>query len=357
MAEGLTKKQIKELRKLEKMQSRNLDQKTGTVKWIAIAAISAIFLLLFVGIIIVAKNKNKPQTTNGSAQFANNGHSRMMTKEGKDATNSANPALQVVTMVEYGDFQCPACKSYHPVVNELLKAFPERLKLIFKNYPLTQVHPNAMAAAIAAEAVGKQGKFFQFVDNIYDKQEEWAGLDNPQSKFEEYVKSLGMNVDQFKKDQNDPAVTKLINDERDEGVRNVIGQFTLDQLLSKTSEINTKIKDVIDTHTEPWGAQVTAVEIKDITLPDNMQRAMAKEAEAERERRAKIVAAEGEFQAAEKLGQAADLITKHPVALQLRTLQTMAEISVEKNSTIIFPAQFMSTVQEAIKMISKDFKK
>ena len=140
-------------------------------------------------------------------------------------------------------------------------------------------------------------------------------------------------------------------------VRNVIGQFTLDQLLSKTSEINTKIKDVIDTHTEPWGAQVTAVEIKDITLPDNMQRAMAKEAEAERERRAKIVAAEGEFQAAEKLGQAADLISKHPVALQLRTLQTMAEISVEKNSTIIFPAQFMSTVQEAIKMISSDLKK
>ena len=115
--------------------------------------------------------------------------------------------------------------------------------------------------------------------------------------------------------------------------------------------INAKIKDVIDGHTEPWGAQVTAVEIKDITLPDNMQRAMAKEAEAERERRAKIVAAEGEFQAAVKLGEAADIISQHPVALQLRTLQTMAEISIEKNSTIIFPAQFMTTVQEAIKMI------
>jgi regulator of protease activity HflC (stomatin/prohibitin superfamily) len=85
-----------------------------------------------------------------------------------------------------------------------------------------------------------------------------------------------------------------------------------------------------------------------------MQRAMAKEAEAERERRAKIVAAEGEFQAAQKLGQAADLISKHPVALQLRTLQTMAEIATEKNSTIIFPAQFMTTVQEAIKTIGKD---
>lgn len=137
-------------------------------------------------------------------------------------------------------------------------------------------------------------------------------------------------------------------------VRNVVGQFTLDQLLSKTGDINDQIRSVIDKHTEPWGAQVTAVEIKDIVLPDNMQRAMAKEAEAERERRAKIVAAEGEKQAAEALGQAADLISKHPVALQLRTLQTMAEISTEKNSTIIFPAQFMTTVQEAIKTLAKD---
>ena len=139
-------------------------------------------------------------------------------------------------------------------------------------------------------------------------------------------------------------------------VRNVIGQFQLDQLLSQTIDINQQIKNVIDSHTEPWGVQVTAVEIKDITLPDNMQRAMAKEAEAERERRAKIVAAEGEFQAAVKLGEAADIISSHPVALQLRTLQTMAEISVEKNSTIIFPAQFMTTVQEAIKMIKDDGK-
>ncbi len=137
-------------------------------------------------------------------------------------------------------------------------------------------------------------------------------------------------------------------------VRNVVGQFMLDQLLSQTGDINAQIKDVIDAHTEPWGAQVTAVEIKDIVLPDNMQRAMAKEAEAERERRAKIVAAEGEFQAAEKLGQAADLIAAHPVALQLRTLQTMSEISTEKNSTIIFPAQFMTTVQEAIKTLKGD---
>jgi regulator of protease activity HflC (stomatin/prohibitin superfamily) len=147
-------------------------------------------------------------------------------------------------------------------------------------------------------------------------------------------------------------VYNAINQISQTTVRDVVGRFSLDQLLSDTASINDQIKNVIDQHTEPWGTQVTAVEIKDITLPDNMQRAMAKEAEAER--RAKIVAAEGEYQAAVKLGEAADIITQHPVALQLRTLQTMAEISVEKNSTIIFPAQFMTTVQEAIALLSKD---
>jgi regulator of protease activity HflC (stomatin/prohibitin superfamily) len=137
-------------------------------------------------------------------------------------------------------------------------------------------------------------------------------------------------------------------------VRNVVGRFSLDQLLSQTADINEQIKNVIDAHTEPWGTQVTAVEIKDITLPENMQRAMAKEAEAERERRAKIVAAEGEFQAAVKLGEAADIITAHPVTLQPRTLQTMAEIATERNSTIIFPAQFMTTVQEALATLKGD---
>jgi regulator of protease activity HflC (stomatin/prohibitin superfamily) len=149
-------------------------------------------------------------------------------------------------------------------------------------------------------------------------------------------------------------VYNAINQISQTTVRNVVGRFSLDQLLSETSSINEQIKDVIDGHTEPWGTQVTAVEIKDIVLPDNMQRAMAREAEAERERRAKIVAAEGEYQAAMKLGEAADIITKHPVALQLRTLQTMAEIATEKNSTIIFPAQFMTTVQEALAMLKKD---
>lgn len=164
-------------------------------------------------------------------------------------------------------------------------------------------------------------------------------------------------VDPMKSVVSIEDVYNAVNQISQTTVRNIVGQFMLDQVLSQTADINTKIKDVIDAHTEPWGAEVTAVEIKDIALPENMQRAMAKEAEAERERRAKIVAAEGEMQAAQKLGEAADVMASHPVALQLRTLQTMAEISVEKNSTIIFPAQFMTTVQEAIKMINKDNQK
>ncbi|PIZ01081.1 band 7 domain-containing protein [bacterium (Candidatus Gribaldobacteria) CG_4_10_14_0_8_um_filter_33_9] len=149
-------------------------------------------------------------------------------------------------------------------------------------------------------------------------------------------------------------VYEAVNQISQTTVRNVVGQFMLDQLLSQTGEINNQIKNVIDAHTEPWGAQVTAVEIKDIVLPDNMQRAMAKEAEAERERRAKIVAAQGEFQAAVKLGEAADIIMSHPIALQLRTLQTLAEISTEKNSTIIFPAQFMNNIREVLDTINAD---
>jgi regulator of protease activity HflC (stomatin/prohibitin superfamily) len=152
------------------------------------------------------------------------------------------------------------------------------------------------------------------------------------------------------------SVHSAVNQISQTTVRNVIGQFLLDQLLSKTADINEQIKNVIDKHTESWGIEVKAVEIKDITLPENMQRAMAREAEAERDRRAKIVAAEGEMQAATKLGEASDIIAKHPIALQLRTLQTMAEISTEKNSTIIFPAQFMSSIQEVIRTVAGDLR-
>jgi len=129
-------------------------------------------------------------------------------------------------------------------------------------------------------------------------------------------------------------------------MRNVIGQFLLDDVLSSTTRINERIKEIIDKHSEPWGVSITAVEIKDIKLPESMQRAMARQAEAERDKRAKVISSEGEFLSAEKLGEAADIIQNHPVALQLRNLQVLNEIASEKNSTIIFPAQFMSTIRE-----------
>ncbi|MEO8065658.1 MAG: slipin family protein [Candidatus Doudnabacteria bacterium] len=139
-------------------------------------------------------------------------------------------------------------------------------------------------------------------------------------------------------------------------VRNIVGRFQLDEILSERDAINVEIKNVLDGHTEPWGVQVSVVEIKDIELPENMQRAMAKQAEAEREKRAKIIAAEGELAASEKLAQTADVMAAHPIALQLRNLQTMAEISVEKNSTIIFPAQFMGTIQDIKNFIAGEHK-
>ncbi|MGD8814021.1 MAG: slipin family protein [Anaerolineales bacterium] len=120
-------------------------------------------------------------------------------------------------------------------------------------------------------------------------------------------------------------------------LRNVVGQSELDDLLANREEINHKLQQIIDEATEPWGVKVSIVEVKDVELPQAMQRAMAKQAEAEREKRAKIVHAEGEHSAAEKLVRAAELMTEHPVSIQLRYLQTLTEISVEKNSTIIFP--------------------
>jgi regulator of protease activity HflC (stomatin/prohibitin superfamily) len=120
-------------------------------------------------------------------------------------------------------------------------------------------------------------------------------------------------------------------------LRSVLGQAELDELLSHREKINVKLQEILDRQTDPWGIKVTAVEVRDVVLPEGMKRAMAKQAESERERRAKIINAEGEFQAAEKLVQAATMISAQPIALQLRFLQTMREISSEHNTTTILP--------------------
>jgi len=136
-------------------------------------------------------------------------------------------------------------------------------------------------------------------------------------------------------------------------LRNVLGQSELDELLSQRKKINQELQTIIDEHTERWGVKVTAVEVKDIELPTTMQRAMAKQAEAEREKRAKVIHAEGELQASTQLAQAAGIIGSQPNALQLRYLQTLTEIAVEKNSTIIFPLP-IDIVQPLLSALSKN---
>ncbi|MFC9351502.1 slipin family protein [Arthrobacter sp. NPDC057013] len=137
-------------------------------------------------------------------------------------------------------------------------------------------------------------------------------------------------------------------------LRKVVGRHTLDQTLAETERINVDIREILDVLTVEWGVEVTLVELKDIQLPDSMKRAMARQAEAEREKRAKIIAAEGEAIAAAALGDASDTMMAHPLALQLRNLQSLVEIGVDKNTTVVFPAPLMSTIGELSAFLARE---
>jgi regulator of protease activity HflC (stomatin/prohibitin superfamily) len=137
-------------------------------------------------------------------------------------------------------------------------------------------------------------------------------------------------------------------------LRKVVGQHTLDETLSETDRINLDIRSILDKTTTDWGIEVTLVELKDIQLPDSMKRAMARQAEAEREKRAKIINAEGESLAAAALGDASDVMMAHPLALQLRNLQSLVEIGADKNSTVVFPAPLMSTIAELGSFLARE---
>jgi regulator of protease activity HflC (stomatin/prohibitin superfamily) len=149
-------------------------------------------------------------------------------------------------------------------------------------------------------------------------------------------------------------VAAAINQIAQTTLRKVVGQHTLDQTLAETDTINVAIREILDGTTEDWGVVVTLVELKDIQLPDTMQRAMARQAEAEREKRAKIIAAEGEALAADQLGAASDVMMAHPLALQLRNLQSLVELGVDQNTTVVFPAPLMSTIQELGTFLAKE---
>jgi len=149
-------------------------------------------------------------------------------------------------------------------------------------------------------------------------------------------------------------VNAAINQIAQTTLRKVIGRHSLDETLSETDRINADIRDILERTTTDWGVEVTLVELKDIQLPDTMKRAMAKQAEAEREKRAKIISAEGESLAAAALGDASDTMMAHPLALQLRNLQSLVEIAVDKNSTVVFPAPLMSTIGELGSFLSRE---
>jgi len=137
-------------------------------------------------------------------------------------------------------------------------------------------------------------------------------------------------------------------------LRKVVGQHTLDETLSETDRINVSIREILDVQTAEWGVVITLVELKDIQLPESMKRAMARQAEAEREKRAKIIAAEGESLAADALGAASDVMMAHPLALQLRNLQSLVELGVDKNTTVVFPAPLMSTIGELGSFLARE---
>src|SRR6188508_3150062 len=149
-------------------------------------------------------------------------------------------------------------------------------------------------------------------------------------------------------------VAAAINQIAQTTLRAVVGRHSLDETLSETDAINQNIREILDVQTEEWGVKVTVVELKDIQLPEGMKRAMARQAEAEREKRAKIIAAQGEALAAGELATASDVMMAHPLALQLRNLQTLVEVAVDKNSTVVFPAPLMSTIQELGAFVARE---
>jgi regulator of protease activity HflC (stomatin/prohibitin superfamily) len=149
-------------------------------------------------------------------------------------------------------------------------------------------------------------------------------------------------------------VAAAINQIAQTTLRKVVGQHSLDETLSETDRINVSIQKILDVQTAEWGVVVTLVELKDIQLPESMKRAMARQAEAEREKRAKIIAAEGESLAADALGTASDIMMAHPLALQLRNLQSLVELGVDKNTTVVFPAPLMSTIGELGSFLARE---
>lgn len=201
MDEKLTKKERKEQKRLEQLSRMEKTQGTGKMKYIIIAV--AVILFLGVGIFSILASKHK---ANAPVTLSSMGWT------------TGNPKSQV-TVAEFGDFQCPACLTFEPFMRQLRLEYGSKVKIVFKHFPLKQAHPNAMPAAIAAEAAGKQGKFWQYHDTLYDNQNAWASLSDPTAEFQKYAKKLKLDVELFKKDLKDKSLVDKVNSQEDEGIR------------------------------------------------------------------------------------------------------------------------------------------
>lgn len=209
-----SKKELKEMRKLEEARQKSMEKKAGMTKWITIGAISTIFLGFFIFLVVSLRSSNPSLNPNSASQveLSSSGEYRI-------ASDSTTPIEErVVTLTEFADFQCPACKQYHPIVKSVLDLYPEQVVLNYKHFPINSIHPNATPAALAAEAAGEQNKFFEMADILYERQEAWAGLPNPEEVFLSYAEELEMDLEKFKQDLGSSELAKKIESQRTEGI-------------------------------------------------------------------------------------------------------------------------------------------
>lgn len=211
----MSKKELKELRKLEEMRRSSMEKKANMTKWIAIGGISTIFLGFFLFLVISLRGNNPNLTDSNSntvVELSNSGEFRVA------AASTVPKEGRPVILTEFADIQCPACKQYHPIIKSVLDLYPDTVVLNFKHFPISSIHKNALPSALASEAAGKQGKFFEMLDVLYERQEAWSNLSNPKSLFTEYATELGLNLDQFNKDMEDNELAQKIEAQRTEGI-------------------------------------------------------------------------------------------------------------------------------------------
>ena len=196
----MTKKERREEKKLEQLKKMEESKNSGNMKWIVIGLAVVLFFGFFIFAVISSKQKPiKPVTLSNSGWVRGNLNSN-------------------VTLIEYGDFQCPACRAFEPIMLQARVDYDKKIKIVFKHFPLKNAHPNAMAAAISAEAAGAQGKFWEYHDLLYDKQSEWAPQADPTENFISYAGLIKLDLDKFKNDLKNKDFEKKINDQEDEGI-------------------------------------------------------------------------------------------------------------------------------------------